>query len=112
MPTYTSIRAADADESLSIAGTAVTLTLPAYFTATAAGGVNHGRVVITINSGGPMLFTTNGTAPTDSGDTTGERVNIGDTLYVTTLQEMRDLKMIRATGATAVGFARYEARTA
>jgi hypothetical protein len=110
MPTYTNIQATDADEPVSVAGAAATLTLPAYFTVT-GGRVNHGRAVITVNSGGPILYTTNGTAPTDSTDTTGERLEVGDTLIVTTLQEMKDLNMIRATGATATVFVRYEART-
>lgn len=110
MPSYTSIVAADADRSDTISNTAVTLTLPAYFTVS-SGRVNHGRAVIQVRTA-PILYTVNGTAPTAADESTGTKANIGDLIIITTLNEMRNFNAIRATGSDGAIFTYYQARTA
>jgi len=107
MPSYSSIIATDADESISVTATAATLTLPAQFSST--GGSNAGRVTIQVRTA-PILYTINGTAPTAADESTGIKLNVGDILILTTLACMRNLNMVRATGTSGAVFVQYEQR--
>ncbi len=111
MSSYSSIVAADADETISVAATAATLTLPSIFTKAnrATKGPNGGRVTIQVRTA-PILYTINGTAPSAADESTGIKLNVGDLLILTTLPEMDNLNMIRATSTTGAVFAQYERR--
>ena len=106
MPGYSSILAADGDESISVTNTAASLTLPAHF---ASSGVNAGRATIQCRTA-PILFTLNGTAPTTEDASTGIRLEIGEKLVLSTLAEMRNLRMIRAIASNGAVFVIYERR--
>lgn len=108
MPEYTAIIAADGDQNVSVAGTSATLTLPAQFSST--GGAHSGRAILECHTAA-ILYTLNGTAPTDADWATGQRLGIGDQLILTSRQEMRNVKMIRATATSGAVFVRYEMRT-
>lgn len=110
-PSYSAILATDADEPITVGGAAVTLTLPSVFAAAdrKTKGVTGGRVVIQVRTA-PILYTLNGTAPTDSDASTGERLEVGDRLTLTTFAEMDNLKMIRATATSGAVFCTYERR--
>ncbi len=106
MPTYASIIAADGDENITVAGTAATLTLPAQFST--SGGLG-GRAIAECRDAA-ILFTLNGTAPTDIDGSTGHRLGIGDVLILDTKQEMQNLKMIRETSVSGAVFVTYQTR--
>jgi histidine ammonia-lyase len=107
MPSYSSIVATDADQSISVSNTAATLTLPAEFAST--GGSHSGRVTVQVRTAA-ILYTINGTAPTAADESTGIKLNVGDILILTTLAAMRNLKMIRASGTDGAVFVQYEKR--
>ena len=106
-PSYSAILATDADQSVAVSNSAATLTLPAHFSSS---GVTAGRVSIQVRTA-PILYTLNGTAPTAADESTGKKLVPGDTLILTTLVEMRNLNMLRATGTDGAVFAVYEKRT-
>ena len=107
MSQYTSIIATDADQSITIDATAagLTLTLPAEYSVSQA--FTGGRATVQVRTA-PILYTLNGTAPTAADESTGLKLNIGDILVLTGLTEMRNLKMIRATGTSGAVFVTYE----
>ena len=104
MVEYGPIIATDADEQISVAGTAATLTLPAEFS---SNGVNGGRAAVEVRTAA-ILYTLNGTAPTDSTQTTGHLLQPGEKLTLTSLAEMRNLNIIRATATSADVFVSYQ----
>ena len=103
---YGPILATDADENIAVSSSAVNLTLPAEFSSK---GVNSGKAVIQVRDAA-ILYTINGTAPTAADESTGNKLNVGDELVITSLSEMRNLNMIRATGTDGAVFVRYEKR--
>lgn len=111
MAGYSAILSTDADESISVAGSAASLTLPAALAQAnrATKGITGGRATIQVRTA-PILFTLNGTAPTDSDAATGTRLEIGQRLVLTSLIEMDNLKMVRATSVSGAVFVFYERR--
>ena len=105
MPNYSAILATDADQNIAIDATARTLTLPAYFSPNGS----TGRAVILVRTAA-VLFTTNGTAPTAADESTGDKASVGDRIITVGQVEMKNIKMIRATGVDAAVFVRYEKR--
>ena len=112
MPSYTAILAADADANLAVSSAAVQLTLPSiYSAANRQKSVMSGRGTIQVRTA-PVLFTLNGTAPTDADESTGTKLGVGDFLRLTTFAEMVNLNLIRATGSDGAVFYFFERRVA
>lgn len=111
MPSYSAILATDGDENISVGGTVATLTLPTALNASArqTKGVTGGRATIRVRTA-PILYTLNGTAPTDSDYTTGQELKVGELLVLTSFAEMDNFKAIRATATTAALYVQYERR--
>ena len=111
MPSYSAIVAADADESIAITSSAGELTLPTVFSVAArqTRGVTGGRVTILVRTAA-ILWTINGTAPTAGDASTGDLLNVGDRLVLTTFPEMDNLKMRPATATDGAAFAVYQRR--
>lgn len=103
---YGAIIEADADEVITVAGTAVTLTLPAEFT---RAGVSDGRVVIAVSTAA-IIYTTNGVAPADQTVGPGIQRGAGDVIEITGLTAMRNFKAIRATASSGKLSVQYEKR--
>lgn len=111
MASYSSILNADADANLAIDDTARGLTLPSVFAKAdrQTKGVTGGRVTIQVRTA-PVLYTLNGTAPTAADLTTGTELFPGDLLILTTLAEMDNVSLIRATSTSGVIFYFFERR--
>ncbi len=103
---YGAIVETDGDEVITVAGTAVTLTLPAEYT---RAGVSDGRVTIGVGDAA-IIYTTNGTAPVDQTEGPGRLRQVGDVIELTGLSQIRNFKAIRATGSSGKLSVQYEKR--
>lgn len=103
---YSAIAEADGDEEITVAGTAQTLTAPAEFTRNGSFG---GKAEIQCRTAA-LIFTLTGTGPTDQDATTGMTLDAGDILVLYTKTEIANLKMIRATGTSALVHVQYSKR--
>ena len=95
--------AADGTQTLTVGAVAVTLTLPAAYVAT----TTHGLAIIQVRTA-PILYTLNGVAPIAADESTGTKVNAGETFQLDSIYEMQNLKMIRATATSGAVFVQYE----
>ena len=107
MVQFSTILGTDGDQPLAVPNTAVTLTLPAYFTS--GTGVTQGKAIIQCRTAA-VLFTLNGIAPTAADRTTGTQLAVEDQLILETLAEMQNVKFIRATGTDGALFIIYQKR--
>ena len=106
MPSYSAIIESDAIEDISVTNTAGGLTLPAYFSQT---GKTGGRARIQVRTA-DILYTIHGTAPTAADEATGHKLSVGQILILTTLAEMNNLSMVRATGTNGSVNVQYDKR--
>ncbi len=103
---WSAVQGSDGIEDLTIAGTAQTLTLPAYATQTGHAQI---RARIQIRTA-PVIWTTHGTGPTDQDESTGHKASVGDVIELDTIQDIKKFSVIRATASTGSGVVRYERR--
>lgn len=104
MPSYSAILDNDGGESIPVATSIATLTLPAHFS---SAGVNSGRALIQVKSA-PILYTLYSADPQRTPPVIGIQLDPGEFLILTTFVEMRQLKMVKATSKNSAVFVQYD----
>ena len=104
MAEYRAIEGAVGEEDIAITATVKTLTVPTTFSDT----IVSGRAKIQVRTA-PIRYTLNGVPPNTMIVSSGQTLNVNDTLVITG-SELAALRMVRATATDADAHVRYERR--